>query len=450
MNQKTENDGQEEPLSSTPMPKPETEKAQQAYQRFLQELMISRLRFGALLGMILCPLILLFAAIVGGLNVDAFVIFMFVLYIAIFAMELWFRSYSDWVYHHSFMITMISNMIFAASLILVLIHMEIPLTAPNHSFALGMCIIGVVIMYPFHVYQHAFFCVYCLAAYLAPLFLGEEPPVWNAHMYNIHAIVFFSLIVLFESYLSNQLRRRDFFSQLAQKELNEELDREQQAMKILNKELDREREKSEQLLLNMLPAAISERLKQEQKRIADKYAEATVLFADLVGFTELSSSMLPSNIVGIIDDIFSRFDSIMEKHGLEKIKTIGDAYMAVGGVPIENDHHAQSVIEAALEMRNAINDFNKETGESLDLRIGIHSGPLVAGVIGRKKMSYDIWGDTVNIASRMESHSENGKIQFSETTYHFIKGKFQIEKRGEINIKGKGMMKTYYLLDKVD
>ncbi len=223
---------------------------------------------------------------------------------------------------------------------------------------------------------------------------------------------------------------------------------------LFNKEIDRverllknEHQKSNQLLLNILPKSIAERLKIKTEIIADKYAEASVLFADLVGFTEISSSMLPSKLVGIIDDIFSRFDSIVDKFSLEKIKTIGDSYMIAGGVPIENDNHAELIAKAALEMQSAIKDFNQENNENIDIRIGIHSGPLIAGVIGNKKISYDIWGDTVNIASRMESHSENGKIQISEATYHFIKGKFQIEKRGEIDIKGKGIMKTYYLLD---
>ena len=206
--------------------------------------------------------------------------------------------------------------------------------------------------------------------------------------------------------------------------------------------------KTNKLLHNILPAEIISRLKENPKIIADKYAEATVLFVDLVGFTELSSSMAPSILIGIIDDIFSRFDLIVDKLGLEKIKTIGDSYMMVGGVPIENDNHAELISNAALDMQSAIHSFNEEKNENLDIRIGIHTGPLIAGVIGSKKLTYDIWGDTVNIASRMESHCENGKIQISETTYHFIKEKYLIEERGMIDVKGKGKMRTFYLISK--
>ena len=206
--------------------------------------------------------------------------------------------------------------------------------------------------------------------------------------------------------------------------------------------------KTNQLLHNIFPADIVLRLKDNPKKIADKYAETTVLFADLAGFAKLSSSMVPSMLVEIIDDIFCRFDLIVDKYGLEKIKTIGDSYMAAGGVPIESNDHAQLIAEAALEMRQAIYAFNEESHENLDIRIGIHTGPLIAGVIGKKKLTYDIWGDAVNIASRMESHSQDGKIQLSEPTYNLIKKNFLIKERGIINVKGKGEMKTYFLLGK--
>jgi len=220
----------------------------------------------------------------------------------------------------------------------------------------------------------------------------------------------------------------------------------QTSVESAEKNYENEQIKTNRLLHNILPADIVSRLKEKPGKIADKYSEATVLFADLVGFTELSSSMAPSRLIEIIDDIFGRFDLIVDKLGIEKIKTIGDAYMIVGGVPIENDNHAELISNAALEMQRAIKSFNEEKGENLDVRIGIHTGPLIAGVIGSKKMTYDIWGDTVNIASRMESHSENGKIQISEITYQFIKGKFQIEERGVIDVKGKGEMRTFYLI----
>lgn len=217
---------------------------------------------------------------------------------------------------------------------------------------------------------------------------------------------------------------------------------------IAEKKYLAEQIKTNQLLHNIFPADIVSRLKDKPTKIADKYAETTVLFADLVGFTKLSSSMVPSMLVEIIDDIFCRFDLIIDKLGLEKIKTIGDSYMAAGGVPIESNNHAQLIAEAALEMRQAIHAFNEEKHENLDIRIGMHTGPLIAGVIGNKKPTYDIWGDAVNIASRMESHSQNGKIQITEPTYNLIKEKFLIEERGIINVKGKGEMKTYFLISK--
>jgi class 3 adenylate cyclase len=221
----------------------------------------------------------------------------------------------------------------------------------------------------------------------------------------------------------------------------------QASVESAEKNYENEQIKTNKLLHNILPAEIVSRLKAKPGKIADKYSEASVLFADLVGFTELSSSMSPSRLVDIIDDIFGKFDLIVDNLGLEKIKTIGDAYMIVGGVPIENNNHAELISNAALEMQRAIKSFNKEKNENLNIRIGIHTGPLIAGVIGNKKLTYDIWGDTVNIASRMESHSENGKIQISETTYNLIKGKFLTEERGKIDIKGKGEMRTFYLLN---
>jgi len=217
--------------------------------------------------------------------------------------------------------------------------------------------------------------------------------------------------------------------------------------KKIEEELALAKEQAEKLILNILPISIANRLKDDEKIIADKYAEATVLFLDIVGFTEFSSKLLPSKLVSVLNDIFTRFDLITEKYNLEKIKTIGDSYLLVGGLPDERDDHAEAVAFAAIEMRDEIKKFNQETGENINVRIGIHSGPVVAGVIGKNKFSYDIWGDTVNIASRLESHSEPGKIQVSEITYYLIKDKFKLEERGLVELKGKGEFKTYYLID---
>jgi adenylate cyclase len=206
-----------------------------------------------------------------------------------------------------------------------------------------------------------------------------------------------------------------------------------------------EQAKSEKLLLNILPSAIADRLKVSQQPIADGFAEATVLFADLVGFTELSGRVSPQELVGRLNAIFSQFDALMEQHGLEKIKTIGDAYMVVGGLPTPRRDHARAVALAALDMQDAIAAINQTTGEALSMRIGINSGPVVAGVIGIKKFTYDLWGDTVNIASRMESHGAPGQVQVSAATYALLKDNFEFEARGPIIIKGKGEMLTYWL-----
>jgi adenylate cyclase len=209
-----------------------------------------------------------------------------------------------------------------------------------------------------------------------------------------------------------------------------------------------EQAKSERLLLNILPSAIADRLKQDESTIAEYFPHATVLFADLVGFTPLSASMSPIALVNLLNQIFSAFDRLSEKHGLEKIKTIGDAYMVVGGIPTQKDDHADAIALMALDMQKAVAEFNVKNNKDFAIRIGIHSGPVVAGVIGIKKFIYDLWGDTVNIASRMESHSFPGKIQISDATYQIIKDNFTVEERGSILVKGRGEMTTYFLLGK--
>lgn len=206
-----------------------------------------------------------------------------------------------------------------------------------------------------------------------------------------------------------------------------------------------EKEKSERLLLNILPEAIADRLKEDRGYIADSFLEVTVLFADIVGFTALSTRLSPTQLVEILNVIFSEFDRLAEKHGLEKIKTIGDAYMVVGGLPKPRADHAEAIAKMALDMQKEIAQFNASTGEAFSIRIGINSGPVVAGVIGIKKFIYDLWGDTVNTASRMESHGIPGCIQVTDVTYKLLQDKFLFEQRGRIPIKGKGLMATYFL-----
>lgn len=205
---------------------------------------------------------------------------------------------------------------------------------------------------------------------------------------------------------------------------------------------------TEDLLQNILPAPIAQRLKLQESIIADSFDEVTVLFADLVNFTELSAQIPPTKLVDLLNKIFSVFDRLTEKHGLEKIKTIGDAYMVVGGLPTSRPDHAEAVVEMALDMQQAINRFQRNDGKPFDLRIGINTGPVVAGVIGMKKFAYDLWGDTVNVASRMESTGMAGGIQVTAATYKLLKDKYVFEERDAITIKGKGEMITYWLTER--
>lgn len=210
--------------------------------------------------------------------------------------------------------------------------------------------------------------------------------------------------------------------------------------------LIREQEKTESLLLNILPESIAEQLKKQTDTIANSFDNVTVLFADLVGFTELSSQLSPIEVVEMLNTIFSEFDRLSEKHRLEKIKTIGDAYMVVGGLPHPSSKSTQAIAEMALDMQLAISNFNADRNKDFKIRIGINTGPVVAGVIGTKKFIYDLWGDTVNTSSRMESHGIPNKIQVTEATYHSLKDRYNFKKRGPIYIKGKGNMVTYILL----
>jgi adenylate cyclase len=207
-----------------------------------------------------------------------------------------------------------------------------------------------------------------------------------------------------------------------------------------------EQEKSEGLLLNILPRAVADRLKAAAEPIADQFASASILFADVVDFTPLAQRLPPADVVGILDQLFSRFDALVEQHGLEKIKTIGDCYMAAAGVPDPAPDHARRAALLALDMRDAVVISAGAGRSGLELRIGINSGPVTAGVIGTKRFLYDLWGDAVNTASRMESHSEPGEIQIARGTYELVKDEFECRPRGTIPVKGKGRMETWYLV----
>jgi adenylate cyclase len=205
-------------------------------------------------------------------------------------------------------------------------------------------------------------------------------------------------------------------------------------------------ERADGLLLNILPASVAERLKVGQTQIADLHDAVTVLFADVVDFTPMSADLAPAEVVGVLDRLFTDFDALVDRHGVEKIKTIGDAYMVAAGVPDARRDHATVIAGLALEMSELAGRHPREGGGHLQLRIGINSGTIVAGVIGRRKFIYDLWGDAVNVASRMESQGVPGTIQIAEPTYELIKDAFMCEERGEIEIKGKGTVRTWFLI----
>ncbi|MDQ3340430.1 MAG: HAMP domain-containing protein [Myxococcota bacterium] len=211
------------------------------------------------------------------------------------------------------------------------------------------------------------------------------------------------------------------------------------------KELIAEKQTSERLLLNVLPAPIADRLKTGESLIVDRFENVSVLFADLVGFTNHASKTTPEALVTMLNELFSNFDKLAEQHGLEKIKTIGDAYMVVAGIPQPVADHGLAIAHMATDMIIALESYAAENGYDLGIRIGIHSGSVVAGVIGTKKFIYDLWGDTVNTASRMESTGLPGRVQVSEATYAILHDHFELEPRGEIDVKGKGKMRTYLL-----
>jgi adenylate cyclase len=209
-------------------------------------------------------------------------------------------------------------------------------------------------------------------------------------------------------------------------------------------------QKSESLLLNILPREIAAILKNESRTIANHYDEASVLFADMVGFTPLSAELPPVEMVELLNEAFSFFDSLLDKYGVEKIRTIGDSYMVVSGIPKGRSDHAQALVRMALEMRDFIARHIFRNGRRIGFRIGINSGSMIAGVIGTRKFVYDVWGDAVNVASRMESHGIGGMIQITRATYESIKDQFICEPRGKVNVKGKGEMEVWLVLSVKD
>jgi guanylate cyclase len=207
--------------------------------------------------------------------------------------------------------------------------------------------------------------------------------------------------------------------------------------------LQNEQAKSEGLLLNVLPKEVAKILKNESRTIAEHYDDASILFADMVGFTPLSARLKPVALVELLNEAFSFFDSLLDKYEVEKIRTIGDSYMVTSGVPTRRARHAQALVSMALEMQDYISRHTFANGERVEFRIGINSGPVIGGVIGKRKFVYDVWGDAVNIASRMESHGSGGTVQITRSTYELVKDEFLCEPRGDVDVKGKGEMEVW-------
>ncbi|MGI9665899.1 MAG: adenylate/guanylate cyclase domain-containing protein, partial [Acidimicrobiia bacterium] len=216
-------------------------------------------------------------------------------------------------------------------------------------------------------------------------------------------------------------------------------------LRALMADLDDEKSESERLLLNILPQAIAERLKDEPGVIADRFESVSVLFSDIVGFTPLSETLSATEMVEWLNEVYSVFDELVQSHGVEKIRTIGDGYMVAAGVPFPIDHHAVAICSLALDMKHHFASLPAVGGRRVNFRIGISSGPVVGGVIGTHKFQYDIWGDTVNTAARMESHGEPGRIQISAATRDLIADRFVCESRGLVEVKGKGEMQTWFV-----
>ncbi len=214
------------------------------------------------------------------------------------------------------------------------------------------------------------------------------------------------------------------------------------------RELDRERAKVDALLRNVLPGVIADRLKANTGTIADGHEQVSVLFADLVGFTSLASQMRPDKLVKVLDHLFREFDKLAERYGVEKIKTIGDAYMVAAGLPLSRPDHAKALLYLALDMLDVVKWTNLESGRDLQVRIGIHSGPVVAGVIGQRRLQYDLWGDTVNLASRLESHGVPDAIQVSDATLALLGEGFAPEPRGTVQLKGRGDLQCWLFRDR--
>ncbi|MEM7161603.1 MAG: adenylate/guanylate cyclase domain-containing protein [Bacteroidota bacterium] len=255
------------------------------------------------------------------------------------------------------------------------------------------------------------------------------------------------LVVKQEKELNDLLARKNVELELKVQERTQELVEKNKRVEADREIIRKERQKSEQLLLNILPEKIAKRLKSGEEKIAERFDNVTVFFSDIVGFTEMSKNIAPEELVDVLNNIFTRFDKLLVKHGLEKIKTIGDAYMCVSGLPEPKVDHAARVARFALDVIKELDLIKKDKGQSgLSVRIGIHTGTVVAGVIGEQKFAYDLWGEVVNMASRLESQGKEMQIQCSEKVHALLQHQFQFEERGIVQLKGVGLVKTFYLI----
>ena len=222
-----------------------------------------------------------------------------------------------------------------------------------------------------------------------------------------------------------------------------------QQLAIKNQEIEEEKERSEELLLNILPKFIAQELKENSKVKTRMISQCTVVFTDFINFSQIAKKLTPQDLIGALDECFRAFDGIISKYNIEKIKTMGDSYMCAGGVPVSNTTHAVDAVNAAIEMINFLEEWNAKRDEEgkvrFDARIGIHSGPIIAGVVGAKKFAYDIWGDTVNVAARLESQSAAQKINISDSTYQLIKEHYQCIRRGSISVKNMTDLEMYFV-----
>ena len=272
------------------------------------------------------------------------------------------------------------------------------------------------------------------AIWLATLAVGFDHGVWSTRAGTIEFSVILALLAsvniagMIGAYLMEAGSRTGFVQELI---------------------MQRERERSDRLLQNILPRSVAERLKRGEEEVAEAYQEATVMFADLVDFTPFAETLEPHELMVLLNSFFSRFDALAESCGLEKIKTIGDCYMAVGGVPVRQPNHAERVADMALSLQEEVEVLGRENGCRFRLRVGIDTGPLVAGVIGTKKFSYDLWGDTVNTASRMQTHAPPGSIMVTASTFRRLRHGYLLEGPVMVAVKGKGDMPTYRLVGRV-